>query len=69
MKYLKSKEWWEAAGTRAIRTFAQAALAMIGSSAIVLSDVSWTMVGSGAVFAAILSLLTSLAGLPEVKAK
>ena len=68
MDNLMNKKWWKAAGTRAIRTFAQAAIAMIGSSAVVLSDVNWTMVGSGAIFAALLSLLTSIAGLPEVEA-
>ena len=67
MDNLMNKKWWKAAGTRAIRTFAQAALAMIGSSAVVLSDVNWTMVGSGSAFAAFLSLLTSIAGLPEVE--
>ena len=65
MKYLKSKEWWAKAGIRAIKTFAQSAIATIGTSAL-LSEVNWTLVGSAAAVAAILSLLTSLAGLPEV---
>ena len=61
------KEFWKAACIRAIRTFAQAAVAMIGSSAII-SDVKWLEVVSGATLAAILSLLTSIAtGLPEAE--
>lgn len=59
------KKWFKAAGIRAMRTVAQAAIAGIGSAAF-LGDVNWLMVGSAAVLAGILSLLTSLAGLPEV---
>ena len=59
------KNWLKAAGIRAIKTIAQAAIAMIGTSAI-LSEVNWAVVGSAAVLAGILSLLTSVAGLPEV---
>lgn len=62
---LASKQWWEAAGIRALKTLAQTAVAMIGAS-LVLTDVNWATVGSAAVLAAVLSLLTSLAGLPEV---
>lgn len=60
-----TKAWFKASGIRALRTFAQAAIATIGSSAV-LSSVDWKMVVSASVLAAILSLLTSLAGLPEV---
>lgn len=58
--------WWKAAGIRAIKTFAQTAVAMIGTS-VVLTDVNWQIVVSTAALAAILSLLTSAAGLPEVQ--
>ena len=61
-----TKEWWEAAGIRALRTFAQTAIATIGTSAVI-SAVDWKMVASASVLAAFLSLLTSLAGLPEVE--
>lgn len=60
------KNWFIAAGIRALRTMAQTAVATIGTSAL-LSEVDWLMVGSASVLAAVLSLLTSLAtGLPEV---
>ena len=65
MNNLTNPEWWKAAGVRALRTFAQAAIATIGSSTV-LGTVDWKMVASASVLAAILSLLTSLAGLPEV---
>lgn len=57
--------WLKAASVRAIKTVAQAALGIIGASAV-LSDVDWKVVVSGAVLAGIMSILTSLAGLPEV---
>ncbi|MDY4954365.1 MAG: holin [Candidatus Onthomonas sp.] len=57
---------WKAAGMRAIKTVAQTAIATIGTSAL-LSDVNWLAVGSASVLAGLLSLLTSVAGLPEVK--
>ena len=60
------KNWFKAAGIRAIKTIAQTAIATIGTSAI-LSEVNWAVVGSAAVWAGILSLLTSVAGLPEVQ--
>lgn len=66
MKYLRSKKWWEAAGTRAIKTVAQAALGVIGSSAII-SSIDWRIVVSASIVAGVVSLLTSLAGLPEVE--
>jgi len=58
--------WWKAAGIRAIKTVAQTAVATIGTSAVI-SEVNWIMVASASILAGILSLLTSLAGLPEVK--
>lgn len=60
------KEWIKAAGVRAIKTIAQTAIATIGTSAV-MGDVNWTMVLSASVLAGILSLLTSIAGLPELK--
>ena len=66
MKCLNSKKWWEAAGTRAIRTVAQTALATIGSS-MMISEVNWLLVGSASVVAGVVSLLTSISGLPEVE--
>ena len=58
--------WWKAAGIRALKTLAQTAIATIGTSAV-LSEVNWLAVASASALAAILSLLTSLAGLPEVE--
>ena len=60
------KEGWRAAGIRAIRTVAQTAVAAIGTAAL-LSEVNWLAVASASVLAGILSLLTSLGGLPEVE--
>lgn len=60
------KVWLKAAGVRAIKTVAQTAIATISTSAV-LGDVNWAMVGSAAALAGILSILTSVAGLPEVK--
>ena len=60
------KNWLKAAGIRAVKTIAQTAIATIGTSAI-LSEVNWAVVGSAALLAGILSLLTSVAGLPEVQ--
>lgn len=59
------KKWLKAAGVRAVKTMAQTAIAMIGTSAI-LSDVNWVAVGSATVLAGVLSMLTSVAGLPEL---
>jgi hypothetical protein len=59
------KAWIKAAGVRAIKTVAQTAVATIGTSAV-MGDVNWVMVGSASLLAGILSLLTSVAGLPEV---
>lgn len=60
-----TKEWFKAAGVRAVKTVAQTAVATIGVSAV-MSDVNWIAVGSASLLAGILSVLTSVAGLPEV---
>ena len=59
------KNWFKAAGVRALKTVCQTAIATIGTAAV-LGDVDWLMVGSAAVLAGLLSLLTSVAGLPEL---
>ena len=59
-------QWIKAAGIRAIKTVAQTAVAMIGTS-VVISEVDWVMVVSASVLSGVLSLLTSVAGLPELK--
>ncbi len=67
---MKSKEYWinwaKAAGVRAVKTVAQTAVGSIGAS-VALGDVNWVLVGSTAALSGIVSLLTSVAGLPEVK--
>ena len=62
----KIKLWLKAAGIRALKTVAQTAIATIGTAAA-LGSVNWVMVASASALAGILSLLTSVAGLPEVK--
>lgn len=61
----KLKKWFKAAGVRAVKTVAQTAVATIGVSAT-MGSVDWLMVGSAALLSGILSLLTSVAGLPEI---
>lgn len=67
---MKDKTYWikwiKAAGVRAVKTMAQTFVAMIGTSAL-MSEVNWTMVASASVLSGILSVATSIAGLPEVK--
>ena len=60
------KKWLKAAGVRALKTVAQTAVATIGT-AVAMGEVNWYLVGSASVLAGVLSLLTSVAGLPELK--
>ena len=64
-----TKEWLKAALIRAVRTFAEAALAYIGTGAVVLGDVNWLGVLSAGAFGAVTALLLALAGLPEAEEK
>lgn len=61
----RTKKWIKAAAIRAVKTVAQTAVATIGTSAV-MGDVNWLMVGSASLLSGILSILTSIAGLPEV---
>ncbi|MBD5461525.1 MAG: hypothetical protein HDR24_00470 [Lachnospiraceae bacterium] len=67
---MKNREYWikwaKAAGVRAVKTVAQTAVATIGTAAV-MGEVNWIVVGSASVLAGLLSLLTSVAGLPEVE--
>lgn len=65
MKNRDWKEWWKAAGIRAMKTMAQGALALIPAAATI-ADVDWTVVAGTAALAGIVSLLTSVKGLPEL---
>lgn len=65
MKKYDWKKWAKAAGMRAVKTMAQAAVGLIGTS-LTITDVSWTIVFSASVLAGVMSLLTSVAGLPEL---
>lgn len=66
MKKYDFKKWCKAAGVRAIKTMAQTAVGVIGASAV-MSDVNWIMIGSASALAGIVSILTSVAGLPELE--
>lgn len=61
-----NKKWLRAAGIRAVKTMGQTAIATIGTAAV-MAEVNWVMVGSATALAGVLSVLTSVAGLPEVK--
>ena len=63
---VNTAKWLKAAGIRAIKTAAQTAIATIGASAT-MGDVNWVMVGSASLLAGVVSILTSVAGIPEVK--
>ena len=62
----KTKKWLHCAGVRAIKTVAQTAVATIGT-ATMMGEVDWLMIGSASLLAGVLSVLTSIAGIPEVK--
>ena len=66
MKKIFTKQWFKAAGVRALKTVAQTAVATIGTSAVI-SSVDWIVVVSASILAGLLSILNSFAGLPEVK--
>lgn len=68
MKNIFTLDWLKAAGTRALKTVAQTAIATIGTTAL-MNEVNWIMVASASLLAGILSLLTSISGLPELKDK
>lgn len=62
-----SKEWFKAAGIRAVRTFAEAMIAYIGTGAVVLGDVNWIAALSAGGMGAVMAILIALAGLPELE--
>lgn len=66
MKNIVNKNWWKSAAVRAVKTVAQTAVATIGTAAV-LGEVDWIAVASASALAGVLSLLTSVAGLPEVE--
>ena len=66
MHEITNKKWWKAAGIRALKTVAQTAVATIGTAALI-DEVNWILVISAAALAGVMSLLTSIGGLPEVK--
>ena len=61
------KKWARSAAIRAVKTVAQTAVALIGTNAVGITEVDWFAVGSAAVLAGVVSILTSIAGLPEVE--
>lgn len=66
MKNVFTKSWWQASLVRCLKTVCQTAVATIGTSAVI-SDINWGVVISSSVLAGVLSILTSIAGLPEVE--
>ena len=66
MNNIKCKKWLKCAGMRAIKTICQTAVALLGTSTLI-QEIDWVMVGSASLLAGLLSLLTSIAGLPEIK--
>lgn len=66
MNNIKCKNWWKCAGMRAIKTVAQTAVALLGTSTLI-QEIDWVMVLSSSLLAGIISILTSIAGLPETK--
>lgn len=64
---IQSKKFWKAAGVRAIKTFAQTLVALIGTTAVSITALDWAQILGVGATAAVLSILTSLAGLPEVE--
>lgn len=66
IKCISNSKWLKAAGIRAVKTMAQTAVGLIGTS-VVISDVSWQVVASASLLAGVVSILTSVAGLPEVE--
>lgn len=69
MKGVEFKDWLKAAAIRAVRTFAQTAVALIGTEMVGFTDLDWIHIASVSGVAAVLSILTSVAGLPEVEKK
>lgn len=65
---VSTKKWFKKAGVRMVKTIAQTAVASIGTAAV-MGDVNWIAVGSASLLAGVLSLLTSIAGIPEVTAE
>lgn len=65
MKKIFTKKWFKAAAVRAIKTMAQTAIATIGSTALI-TEINWILVGSSVALAGVASMLTSVAGLPEI---
>lgn len=66
MNNLINKNWWIAAGTRALKTICQTAVALLGTDAAGILDVNWIGIASAAALAGVVSILTSISGLPEV---
>lgn len=66
MNNVKCKNWWKCAGTRAIKTMCQTAVALLGTSTLI-QEIDWITVLSSSLLAGIISILTSIAGLPEAK--